>query len=112
MSSANNARLRDHGRRFRVGPTEDEDESHLPGLSPAGPLDAEVCGQAWCGHTWSAWTRLENAAPAEARGLYRIRGAGRADLVYLGEGRIRARLRAHLRRRLEEPDHPQGAAFN
>lgn len=52
----------------------------------------------WCGHEWSPWMPLTStvAAPRAAVGVYCIRG-GDGRIVYIGEGRIAARLGAHHR---------------
>lgn len=98
MSSANNAKLVAAGRRFRGGLTMEADLSHEPGIAPVGPLGGDPSSSDWCGHAWSPWTPLTDAVMALGPldiGLYRIRGPGRAGLVYIGEGAIRARLVAH-----------------
>lgn len=98
MSSGNNARLARAGRRFRGGPAASAEESHEAGMAPVGPLDADVLGAMWCGHRWSAWAPLDEApaaVPAGATGLYRLRGQDGHALVYVGQGRVRARLGAH-----------------
>lgn len=112
MSSANNARLVAVGKRFRGGPTAHQDKSHHPGVAPAGPLEGSPLESTWCGHEWSPWTALEKAIhtiPTQCTGLYRLRGE-RPGLVYIGQGRIRARLRAHAAK-MKDSDHCQGAIF-
>jgi len=97
MSSGNNARLVAAGRRFRGGPTDGLDDSHAPGVPPIAPLGDDVLSANWCGHEWTDWSPLTTEAIQQldtTSGLYRIRG--RTDeLVYVGEGAIRARLLAH-----------------
>ncbi len=113
MSSANNARLVAAGKRFRGGPTDEQDESHVPGIAPMGALDGDVNNDRWCGHSWSEWVPLEEAGrvvPAGALGLYRLRGDADEGLVYVGEGKIRDRLGAH-RRKMDAPNHPQGVVM-
>jgi hypothetical protein len=97
MSSANNAGLVAAGRRFRGGPSDDPDDSHVPGLPPVGPLDRDVASPTWCGHEWRAWLPMTTEAILRldtATGLYRIKGRAE-QLVYIGESAIRARLLAH-----------------
>ena len=48
--------------------------------------------------------------PADTVGLYRIRDPNRPGLVYVGQGRIRMRLKAHLAKALL-PEHPQARWF-
>lgn len=110
MSSANNAKVVAAGRRFPGGPTGEQDDSHLPGIAPMGPLDGDVTGAAWCNHAWTDWVGLEDvgrAVPAAALGLYRLSGDRDDSLLYVGEGKMRDRLRAH-RGKMDDPEHPQG----
>jgi hypothetical protein len=100
MSSANNARLTAAGARYRGGPTEETLASHLPGIPPTGGLDPDVQSDGWGGHRWSSWSALTAARIAAIplrTGLYRIRGRSNG-LLYVGEGRIRDRLRTHSRK--------------
>jgi len=108
MSSANNAKLVSTGRRFRGGPTSSREQSHVAGVAPAGGLEGSPCGPLWCGHRWSAWTPLPGLLPPSTGvGLYRIRYSGSEALLYVGEGKARGRLRAHLAK-IERQGHPQG----
>ena len=78
-----------------------------------GPLEGDPHDHTWCGHQWPPWTRLEGAVrslPSPACGLYRIRGAGKPGLLYIGEGRVHDRLRAHVAK-MKQPDHAQGSIF-
>ncbi|TAK27423.1 MAG: hypothetical protein EPO40_17545 [Myxococcaceae bacterium] len=107
MSSANNALIVAAGRRFRGTVIDDDNPSHLAGVPPAGPLDRSVTAEDWCGHWWTSW-RLATAALEEPRaGLYRLRGHGRQGLVYVGEGVIVDRVRAHVAK-MRAPGHAQG----
>jgi hypothetical protein len=112
MSSGNNARLVEAGKRFRGGPIVGEiDESHSPGIGPLGPLTGHVRAGVWCGVRWSSWVPLsptELGQLASKTGLYRIAGA-EPGLVYVGEGRVAARLRAHLTK--VGPGTQQGVVF-
>jgi hypothetical protein len=102
MSSANNARLVATGKRFRGGVAQTTDASHIPGVAPVGPLEGDPQGPRWCGHAWSDWAPLADLPEAGASGLYRIRGRA-SGLVYIGEGAIRARVRAHRQKAAAEP---------
>jgi hypothetical protein len=67
-----------------------------------GGLSGSPAGRGWAGHAWGPWESIERSARAAGQeaGLYRIRSArtGLADrLLYIGEGLIGARLRAHRR---------------
>jgi hypothetical protein len=97
MSSANNSRLVRAGKRFRGGPCDSPEQSHLPSLAPAGGLAGDADSLSWCGHHWSEWVPLADGivlVPVGAEGLYRIRGAD-GMLLYVGEGKIRSRLKTH-----------------
>jgi hypothetical protein len=96
MSSANNRRLTESGRRFRGGPCGGAETCHLPSLAPVGTLEVDAESEAWCGHPWSRWISLRDAGKQlniDASGLYRIRGRG--TVIYIGEGGITTRLRTH-----------------
>jgi hypothetical protein len=100
MSSGNNARLVAACRRFRGGPCDEPNEAHEPGIAPLAPLDGDVTSSRWCGHRWSAWQPLNRVCIAglddAATGLYRLAGRNGDGLLYVGEGRLRSRLGAHL----------------
>ena len=99
ISTGNTAQLVAKALRSRGGPTTEPTTSHLPGISPVGPLTGDVEGADWCGHQWSAWMPVREGVrqlPPEAQGLYRIRDPQRTGLIYIGQGTIRARLAAHL----------------
>jgi len=111
MSSPNNARLAAAGRRFRGGPSEANDSSHLSSLCPMGLLEADACGEGWCGHEWSPWGPLTSriVGPVGSTGIYRIRG-GERRIVYIGQGIIEARVTAH-QRSVSGAQSPQGKAL-
>ena len=67
------------------------------GQPPVGPLDADTTGMRWCGHLWSPWLPLVPEAMVaipEREGLHRIQGR-KENIVYVGEGALRAPLCAH-----------------
>ena len=99
LSSGNNARLVVAGQRRRGGRTEIEQASWFGGVSPLGPPGGDPQDAGWCGHAWSGWSSLTDAAThikPDVRGLYRVRDPARPELVYVGEGYIRAPLTSHL----------------
>lgn len=113
MSSGNNVKLVAAGKRFRGGPFDESDASHLGSVPPTGPLTGDPEGQTWGGHTWSAWVTIAEALkslPAGALGLYRISGLPGSGLLYIGEGGVRGRLRQH-QAKISTPGHPQGVIF-
>ena len=113
-SSGNNARLVAAGKRLRGGPSPASTPNHEPGRPPVGPLEGDPQGPGWCGHPWSPWLPIAEAArapEADGPGLYRIRRAGADDgLLYIGQGRVRARLAAHMRKG-DAPGHGQAPFF-
>jgi hypothetical protein len=111
MSSANNTRLVAAGRRFRGGPSVEQSTSHLPSLAPLTSATGASSSDAWGGYRWQPWVPLRSApVPAASVGLYRVRDPHLAGLVYVGQGRIRTRLAAHLAKALR-PEHPQARWF-
>ena len=113
MSSANNARLVRAGLRLRGGLWPEATASHLEGIGPMGALEGDPQGPGWCGHGWSEWIAVSEAGRClgpGALGLYRIRAAGESGLLYVGQGDVRGRLAAHLRK-VSDPGHAQGRIF-
>lgn len=111
ISSGNNARLAAAGRRFRGGPD--------PAV-PAGPASVPVHGLPgddpasadWMGWAWSPWAPISRARRSAAgTGLYRVRSSCHAGLVYVGQGAIAFRLRAHAAKALSV-GHRQGPGFS
>lgn len=98
MSSPNNASLAQRGLRFRGGASITPDASHQRGLAPGGPLIGDVHGPVWLGLDWSSWEPVDETirAAGATYGLYRIRREADPMLTYVGEGRVRDRLTAHL----------------
>src|SRR5262249_12975038 len=113
MSSPNNARLVSRGKRFRGGATSEEDDSHLPSMAPVGHLGGDPSSLTWCGHRWSEWSATSEALrliPPAATGLYRLRVPGHRELLYIGQGVIRARLQSHLSK-IRQATHRQSTIF-
>ncbi len=113
MSSANNKKLQDTGRVFRGGRTKEFQKSHQGGVGVAGPISHPVKSSSWFGHSWTDWTSAATALKHlknEALGLYRIRKVRANGLVYIGKGRIKARLGEHLKKGTE-PGHRQQGEF-
>ena len=109
MSSDNNARLAASGRRFRGGKTDRVEHSHHSGVAPSSSLNAPSTGAHWLGLGWSEWKSVgdvEAFVKPDDIGLYRIRSSDASILSYVGEGRIRDRIKAHLRKGAD-PEHPQ-----
>ena len=99
LSSHNRAKVVAAGKRLRGGPSTTEQGNWTDGLPPLGPLEGDPQDARWCGHQWSDWLRLQDAAvklTPDALGLYRVRDPKLPGLVYLGEGYILVRLANHL----------------
>lgn len=112
MSSGNNQKLVAAGKRFRGEPCSDPQECHLPSLAPVGPLTQDFAADDWCGHSWSPWTPLDGSVNVLGKpdlGLYRIR-SHTGELLYVGEGRIRGRLKQHAKQ-TQAGNSPQGQVF-
>jgi hypothetical protein len=111
ISSGNNARLAAAGRHFRGGPDP---------AAPAGPASVPVhrlpgddpASADWMGWAWSPWAPISRARRSAAgTGLYRVRSSCHAALVYVGQGAIAFRLRAHAVKALSA-GHRQGPGFS
>ncbi len=113
MSSGNSARIVATGKRAKGGPMADSQASSTPSIPPVGPLSGEPCGPTWCGHRWSAWGPVEESGhllDRHASGLYRIRATGHPSLLYIGQGKVQARLRAH-QQKVADGGNRQGRIF-
>lgn len=76
------------------------DRSGHYGVAPLRPLGGDPLSKHWAGYSWSDWFRLTDDSvlpPASEQGLYRLRGyEGSPYLLYIGQGRLRSRLRCHF----------------
>lgn len=86
--------------------------NHGFGVPPCGSLVGQVAALDWCGHEWSAWLSIKylSQIPQNLKGLYRIRSQEEEVLTYIGQGKIRDRLSAHLKR-VQQLDNRQGQIF-
>ncbi|WP_156665260.1 GIY-YIG nuclease family protein [Rhodococcus phenolicus] len=111
-SSQNNSRLVAAGARFRGGAYSGPPlAEHHVGTGPKGRLSPAPQTESWCGHSWSAWLPLHEVGSNFAQvtvGLYRIRGDSGGELLYVGQGALPNRPRAHLAK-IAKADHAQGA---
>lgn len=99
MSSGNNLGLVRAGRLYRGGATLEQLASHAPSLAPVGTLTGDPHGPDWCGHNWSGWAPVSQAlrdVAVGSAGLYRLRDPRNPGLLYVGQGKVRQRLAAHL----------------
>ena len=114
ISSSNNRKLVEAGKRLRGGLTDAVDTTHAPSLPPMGDLSGDPEGAGWCGHTWSEWAPASvtpRRVRRDALGLYRLRVPGQPGLVYIGEGAVSSRVSQHLRK-VARPREPQGEVFS
>lgn len=113
MSSANNRRLTQAGRRYGGGRLLDVDASHATGLAPVAAASDDPADLSWGHLSWSAWTDLRTArreATAQV-GLYRIaRTSPEVPLIYVGQGTISQRLARHDTK-ARDPLHRQSLLF-
>jgi len=113
-SSHNNVKLQRAGKVQRGGHSDsDPREYHAPGIIPCGVLDVDCLGDAWCGIIWSPWV-LPNKqlilSLGMQTGLYRLRRTTSGGLIYIGQGIVRDRLKAHQSKGLV-PEHAQFSMF-
>ena len=106
-SSGNSQHLVDSGKRFRGNRT--SNTSSQPS-EPCrldlirNPIDAD-----WAELKWSKWTT--EIPSTRSLGIYRIRETGQHSLLYIGEGYVSTRLKAHRRKSLD-PTHSQHEFFS
>jgi hypothetical protein len=108
LSSANNASLVAAGKRFRGG--RDPVAPSSVSAPVPGPLEGDVTSAAWLGLAWSDWSSIDTAAASTGNGLYRLRSPGSDELLYVGQGRIGHRTRAHVAKR-DVVGHRQAGHF-
>jgi hypothetical protein len=112
-STGNTRALAAKGKRHRGGPTDEMLACHVPSKAPDGPIDGDgsvddLLGLGWSG--WGAVDRVLNDLSGGEVGLYLLRRRGEGELLYIGEGKIRDRVTAHMAKG-RIPDHPQAFAF-
>jgi len=95
-STGNNARLVASGQRARGGRDPDAIAPSAPAAVSGVPgTDPEAAS--WMNWAWSPWIHVTEALGFQINGgLYRLRQPGSTGLVYVGQGSIPQRLRAHL----------------
>ena len=105
-SSDNTARLVAAGRRHR-GQRDPNATRVLDAPPPASLIDDPRAGS-WLGHRWIS--AAETPPSANSVGLYRSIRLDGEGLVYVGQGRIAARVNSHVAKG-EDPDHSQHRFF-
>jgi hypothetical protein len=108
ISSGNNAVLVAAGKRFRGG-RDPLAEASVSAPVP-GPLDRDAIDPEWLGLSWSSWLPIDAVPGPPGVGLYRLRLPAAGDLLYVGQGRIGDRVRAHQAKRTI-PGHRQASLF-
>jgi hypothetical protein len=112
-SSSNNRSLVERGLRHRGEKTSEELKCHIPGIEPRCSLDQMLERGGHSAFDWSTWQSAETALANISKsdiGLYILRRKATDELVYVGEGKIRDRVSAHLKKG-HQKDHPQAFAF-
>jgi hypothetical protein len=101
-SSGNSAQLVTRGQRFRGGPIDYADESHLPDIAPAGPLTNGAVGNTtWLNLSWSEWVPCAVASTicGSSEGIYCISATEQgSELLFIGQGKIVQRVAAYKKR--------------
>jgi hypothetical protein len=105
-SSDNTARLVAAGRRHR-GQRDSNALRVLDAPPPLSLIDDPRAGS-WLGHQWTS--AAETSPSANSVGLYRSIRLDGEGLVYVGQGRIAARVNSHVAKG-EDPDHSQHRFF-
>ena len=112
-STGNTRALAASGKRRRGGLTDEVLKCHVPGKGPVGPIEGFGPTNGLLGLNWSEWASVHQGLDDLTRdevGLYLLRRRGTDKLLYIGEGKIRARVSAHMKKG-GKPDHPQAFAF-
>jgi len=108
-STGNNKTLVESGRRLRGGP--DHDAPIRADSAPvAGELGDNPQSADWLSWRWSPWTPAVAYKDVRCTGLYRLRCQGQPGLVYVGQGKVSSRIRAHLAK-VSQADHRQAVHF-
>jgi hypothetical protein len=106
-STGNNKYLANSGKRHRGK----RDDSQIRNSSMTSSLDKDrsPIDTNWGNFDWSSWNEQP---PTQAfNGIYRIRKSSQPTLVYIGEGIVSDRLRAHLKKG-HYPSHQQFEYFS
>ena len=112
-STGNTRALAASGKRRRGGPTDEVLKCHAPGRGPDGPIEGDGGVGDLLGLNWSMWQAVDQGLDdltGDEVGLYLLRRRGADKLLYVGEGKIRDRVSAHMKKG-GKPDHPQSFAF-
>jgi hypothetical protein len=111
ISTGNNKRLVASGRRTRGG-LDAKARAAVDSVPVAGDPGTDPESAEWMNWAWSAWVPISDACKvATVIGLYRVRCNGLSGLVYVGQGRVASRLRAHLAKGAKQ-DHRQARYFS
>ena len=113
-SSGNTQRLVIVGKRFRGSATSEVLNCHEPGLPPQpskdiGGSDADQLFEL----NWTKWKNCLSLTSlgSSQRGIYVLKSTTQANLLYVGEGKIRDRISSHLKKG-KNVKHTQYAYFN
>jgi len=112
-STGNNRALAESGKRRRGGVTDETLACHLPGRGPEGPIVGDGGLERLLALNWSTWRAVGQCLDeltGDEVGLYLLKRRGAEKLLYIGEGKIRNRVAAHVKKGAK-PEHPQAFAF-
>jgi hypothetical protein len=111
ISTGNNARLVNRGRRARGGP-DPQAPITVDSVPVAGQLGTDPVSADWMNWAWTSWKPISEACQLAAGvGLYRVRSDGEAGLAYVGQGIVASRLQAHQAKALGH-SHRQAPYFS
>jgi hypothetical protein len=113
-STSNTRSLVERGKRRRGDVTDKILDCHATSIAPVGPIESAVTGGGLLPLDWSLWMPViegMNKLKKNDVGLYLLRRKGADRLIYIGEGKIRGRVNAHLRKGIQS-GHPQASAFS
>lgn len=114
MSSSNNSKLVNAGKRFRGGTCEESLLCHESGINPKGDLISNIVEKFWCGFYWSDWNSIDKTLSEikdKSIGLYRIKKRNASTLLYIGQGLIKERIKNHINKHIIS-GHRQSEIFS
>jgi hypothetical protein len=112
-STGNTRKLVEKGKRHRGTTTGEKLACHLMGVGPTGSLEEGSVVEGLMGLDWSSWQPVLEGLDSlrgDEIGLYLLRNNNSNKLLYVGEGRIMARVNTHIQKG-NKGGHPQAFAF-
>lgn len=113
-STQNNRKLVAKGKRQRGAATKEQLPCHVEGIGPTGSLGGLISGESLLGLSWTEWMSaidVIDMLSGDVVGLYRLRRKSMGQLLYVGQGKVRERVKVHVKKS-EKPEHPQARTFS